>query len=166
MLKYYDLIQTLGHEDCVKFINWEGYLKENDVPEESIGILIDSYSLLDYISLDKILKLKNVSEDFLKKYYGKYDINVACRHQVLSEFFIEKHIKKMNPSILTAHQKLSEEFMEKYSEYIDWELVTLLQDYSEEFFKRNEKKMNKFLVNIRRKMMMGGDELIDIMNYK
>lgn len=97
--------------------SFKDYVKnKQEIDEEFID---KNYSIFDTWEIDAIVSVKQLSEDFLEKYFGAVDHEKLARYQQFSEGFFMKHFAQLNAETVLLHGKNEWRKKENRSKQLD-----------------------------------------------
>ena len=79
------------------------YVEER--PEIDSAFVDANYSFFRPWELDAIVSVRQMTEEFLEKYFGALDREKIARYQTFSEAFFMKHYSQMNAETVLEHGK-------------------------------------------------------------
>lgn len=148
-------LKTLHKNNQIKTLNkiFEDYNKDNFRLESNLKSFIETYELDEDVirSLfnimpkcwwNYIIKAQKLSEEFMREFKDKMDMNCATTQQIMSEDFIDEMKDKIPFKVIARYQTLSEDFIKKYWSELDWKYVSAHQHLSDEFIIENWDRIN------------------------
>ena len=97
--------------------SFKDYVKnKKEIDEEFID---KNYSIFDTWEIDAIVSVKQLSEDFLEKYFGAVDHDKLARYQQFSEGFFMKHFAQLNAETVLIYGKNEWRKKENRSKQLD-----------------------------------------------
>lgn len=78
-----------------------------------------NYSIFQQWELDAIISVRQMTEEFLEKYFGALDHDKIARYQQFSEAFFLKHYSQMDANIVLEHGKNEWRKKENRSQKLD-----------------------------------------------
>ena len=94
---------TKLREDSAYKTKLKQYVKEH--PEINADFLDKHYAFFRSWELDAVISVRQMSEEFLEKFFGTLDHDKIARYQRFSESFFMKHFAQMDASIVLEHGK-------------------------------------------------------------
>ena len=80
-----------------------------------------------------VIQNQQLSEDFIREFKDKMDMQCVGTQQILTEKFLEEMKGKVAFLTIARHHTLSEQFIKKYADRLDWVSVSRHQVLSEQF---------------------------------
>ena len=97
--------------------SFKDYVKnKKEIDEDFID---KNYSIFDTWEIDAIVSVKQLSEDFLEKYFGAVDHDKLARYQQFSEGFFMKHFAQLNAETVLIYGKNEWRKKENRSKQLD-----------------------------------------------
>lgn len=96
-----------------------------------------------YLNWDLVSQIKNLPEDFIKKYSNHLYWPTLCKFQNLSEQLIEQNLHKVDwIGISYNTSNLSKKFLDKYVDKLYWNIIIRRNDLSQEFLREYKDKID------------------------
>lgn len=109
-------IKSMRESDSYKS-KFKKYIQDK---AEIDDVFVDKhYSFFLQWELDAIVSVKQLSEDFLEKYFGALDKDKIARYQIFSESFFMKHYAQLDATIVLTKGKNEWRKKEKRSKQLD-----------------------------------------------
>lgn len=109
-------IKSMRENDSYKS-KFKKYIQDT---AEIDDVFVDKhYSFFLQWELDAIVSIKQLSEEFLEKYFGALDKNKIARYQTFSESFFMKHYSQLDATIVLTKGKNEWRKKEKRSKQLD-----------------------------------------------
>jgi hypothetical protein len=89
-----------------------------------------------------ISRRKNLSEEFIREFQKKLNLNTLFQYNKLSEDFIREFIHKVDWYIISYYQQLSESFIREFSNKVDWFAISETHYFSDEFIEEFKEKIH------------------------
>ena len=109
---------------------------------EDINILLNKGLSLEQFNWSSVSQIRNLSEDFIRKFADNVDWFYISRSQKLSEDFIREFQDKVDWKWISYYQTLSEDFIKEFQDKVDWKLISYYQKLSEDFVREFKDKVN------------------------
>lgn len=120
--------------------------------EQDVRIFVETYKLdEDVIRLlftfiprpwwNYVVQNQTLSEDFIREFKDKIDMQCVGTQQVMSEKFLEEMKEKVAFLTIAKHHRLGEKFIRKWHDKLDWHYISRCQDMSEDFIEEYQEKI-------------------------
>ena len=115
-------------------------------------MMIDNLEINENTNWEEISKIKELSEDFIRKYQDKVDWYYISGYQKLSEDFIREFKDKVDWYYISTYQKLSDNFIREFKDKVDWYYISTFQKLSDNFIREFKEKVDWLSISIYQKL--------------